>query len=311
MQGQLADYDPIKSLWEGVIPERVPEVANLLDQHKVQFRALEDQHGFVLHAGAYGAIQYTTRSLRQLWLFGYGGMLSLHCYSSFVTLLRHLGQEFRISEIDSIHGQEEAWQILSRLMGAIEELKEAYGEADFNWPETIPDPMNGKPADNERALVFDLTCVAATYITLHELKHVIFWSEGNAPADPWQEESACDAFAQEMILGRIETYCEQSGFPEEQVKTKRAMGIALALMYLLFVTPRQRVLGSETHPPLYARWHGVISDIDLEEDGYFWLYFSSMAISMLRFKGVEVPPIPFVSCQDLSYQLVRLLEDGI
>jgi hypothetical protein len=196
-------------------------------------------------------------------------------------------------------------------MQAIEELKTSLGEADFVWPETIPAPQDGRSEDAERALVFDLICVAATYIILHELKHVVFQSEGNVPMDPWKEECACDAFAQEMILGQIKIYSEQSGFPEAKVKEKRAMGIALAIIFILFITPKRLVCGSVTHPSIHARWLGVIRNIDLKGDGHFWLYFSSLALSVLRYKGVDVLPIAFDSYKDLSCKLVQTLENAI
>jgi hypothetical protein len=311
MADQLTRDDPIKSLWDGVVPERADELRALLDQHTAQFRALEDHSGFILQAGAYGAIQYTDRSLRLLWLFGYGGMISLHCYSSFVVILRDNGHDLCLSDIDTISGQLEANQRFCWLMQAIEELKASLGEADFAWPETIPDPLHGRPVDTEEALVFDLTCVAATYMILHELKHVIFHSEGNAPEDPWEEEHACDAFAQEMILGKTEIYSQQSRFPEEKVREKRAMGIVLALMFFLFVTPQRFICGSETHPSIHERWLSLIRNIDLNEDGHFWLYFSSLAISMIRFKGIEVLPVSFVSYKDLTCKLVQMLENAI
>ena len=311
MADQLSDEDPIKSLWDGVLPERYHELMDLLDQHSAQFRALEDHSGFNLRAGAYRAIQYTERSLRQLCLFGYGGMISLHCYSSFIAILHESGQNLDISAMDAIPEQSEVNQTFTQLMQAIEELKTSFGEADFVWPEAIPNPLDGRPVDSEGALVFDLTCVAATYFTLHELKHVLFQSEGNAPMNPWEEEKACDAFAVEMILGQTEIYSQKSGFPEATVKEKRAMGIALALIFLLFMTPQRLVSGSATHPPIHARWFSVIRNIDLKEDGHFWLYFASLAISLLRFKGVEVLPIPFASYKDLSFKLVQMLEDAI
>jgi hypothetical protein len=311
MADQTTDEDPIKSLWEDVLPERADELAALLNQHTAQFRALEDQSGFNLQAGAYGAIQYTERSLRQLWLFGYGGMIALHCYSSIIAILRDNGRNLCISHIDAIPGQYESNQAFCRLMQSIEELRTSLGEADFVWPETIPDPQDGRPEDQERALVFDLTCVAATYISLHELKHVVFQSEGNAPTDPWEEECACDAFAQEMILDKIKIYSEQSGFPEAIVKEKRAMGIALALIFILFITPQRLVSGSATHPSIYARCHGVIRNIGSNDDGYFWLYFSSLTISVLRNKGIEMPTIAFESYKDLSCKLVQTLDNAI
>ena len=311
MGEQVGNDDPIKALFDGVIPERVAEIMTLLSQHTAQFRAVEDSDGFDLKAGGFGAIQYTPRSMRQLWLFGYGGMLSLHSYASFIAILRALGQEFRISEIDAIPGQVEIDREFSELMAKIEELKSAFGEADFVWPENIPDPQDGRPPDVESAAVYDLTCIAVTYAFLHELKHIIFQSEGNAPADNREEEHECDAFAQEIILGRISTYCEQSGFPEAKVKMKRAMGIALASVFLLFATPRHLVGGSQTHPPVHGRWRSVVDGVDLNEDCYFWLYFSSMAISMLRFKRITMPQMGFSSYRHLSHELIQALENGI
>lgn len=311
MTNQLLEMDPIKTLWDGVLPERYHELMGLLDQHSAQFRALEDDSGFCLRAGAYRKIQYTNRSFRQLWLFGYGGMMSLHCYSSFISILRESGRDLRISTIDEIPGQNEVNQAFVGLLKAIEKLKTSFGETDFIWPEAVPNPEDGKPVDSKEALVFDLTCVAATFFTLHELKHVLFQSEGNAPVDPWEEEKECDAFAQEMILGKTDIYSRESGFPEAEVKEKRAMGIALALMFLFFVTPQRRVSGSRSHPPIHARWLSVIRNIDLKEDGHFWLYFSSLSISMLRFKGAEVLTIPFASYKDLSCKLVQMLENAI
>ena len=307
----MGNDDLIKALFDGVIPERVAEVMALLNQHTAQFRAVEDRDGFNLEAGGFGAIQYTPRSLRQLWLFGYGGMLSLHRYASFVAILRDHSQEFRISEIDAIPGQVEIDREFSELMAKIEDLKSAFGEADFAWPENIPDPLDGRPSDVESAAVYDITCIAVTYAFLHELKHIMFQSEGNTPADNREEEHECDAFAKDIILGRISTYCEQSGFPETKVKTKRAMGIALASVFLLFATPRHLVGGSQTHPPVHGRWRSVVDGVDLSEDNHFWLYFSSMAISMLRFKQITVPQMKFSSYRHLSHELIRALENGI
>lgn len=307
----MANDDPIKALLDGVVPERVAEVMALLSQHTAQFRAVEDSDGFNLKAGGFGAIQYTPRSMRQLWLFGYAGMLSLHRYASLVAILRALDRDFVISEIDAIPGQAEIDRKFSKLMTTINALQSASGEADFKWPENIPDPLNGRPTDVESAAVFDLTCIATAYLLLHELKHVIFQSEKNAPADPRNEEHECDSFAQEVILGRIASYCAQSGFPKAKVQMKRAMGIALASMFLLFATPRQLVGGSQSHPAIHGRWQSVVDTIDLEGSNYFWLYFSSMAISMLRSKEIEVPRMSFDTYQDLSLQLVQALENGI
>lgn len=116
MADQLTDEDPTDRLWGDVHPERLHELSDLLDQYTDQFRPLDDQCGFSLQAGAYGTIQYTERSFHQLWLFGFGGMKSLHCCSSFICILRMKGANLCISDIDLIPGQSEANQAFTQFM---------------------------------------------------------------------------------------------------------------------------------------------------------------------------------------------------
>ena len=43
----------------------------LIDKHSAQFRLICDRDGFNIAAGPFGAIQYTYRSMQQMWLFAY------------------------------------------------------------------------------------------------------------------------------------------------------------------------------------------------------------------------------------------------
>lgn len=307
----MNEISAISKLFEGVIPERLSEVVALVDKYSAQFRLVDDKEGFNLNAGAYGVVQYTLRSMQQLWLFGYAGMLSLHSYSSYLLIIQSLNLELNLEELAKIPGQEDANLEFSRLVTSVKNLAESFGASDFLWPEGIPVPEQGRSLDAERAAVFDLTCIATAYVFLHELRHVIFSFEGDAPENPVDEEYACDSFANEFMTSKIKQYSDQSGYPEDKVKMKRAMGIALSSAFLLFATSKKHLGGSSSHPPIHGRWMATANAVDLPENDYFWLYFASIALAMCQHLQISIPPKKFINFRELCHLLINDLENGI
>ena len=116
----MSENEEIRKLLEGVVPERLDEVLSLVHDHSAQFRRLEDKRGFTLNAGAYGTIQFTQRSLQQIWLFGFSGMYALHAYSGIAVLAQSQNLLFDLSEIDTFQGQEKENQRFSNLIQHIE-----------------------------------------------------------------------------------------------------------------------------------------------------------------------------------------------
>ncbi len=301
----------LQKLFEGVIPERIEEIMSLITKYSAQFRQTCDRDGFYMVGGPFGAIQYTNRSMQQLWLFGYTGLLSMHCYTTFIVLLKSSGVELDMEKVKKIYGQEKAEKDFSILLDKIREINGAASEGDYIWPKDIPTPEQGRQADEERALVFDLSCIAAAYVFLHELKHAMFSTDGDAPTNPIEEELACDAFAKEIMTARIAQYSEQSGYPEDKVKMKRFMGIALASAFLLFATERSRLSGSDTHPAIHERWLCTVGDLDLPTNDYFWLYFASLALSIFQTVGVPIPNKKVESFRSLCLDLIEDLRKSI
>ena len=301
----------IQKLFEGVVPERLDEVLDLIKAHSAQFRRIGDKPGFNLDAGAFGAIQFTQRSLEQLWLFGFSGIFALHCYSGIAVLAKCYGLNFNLDEIDSLPDQKEADDQFSKLIDTVEHLKNAESEYDFTWPHGIPKPEDGKPRNIEQAAIFDLVLMATAYVFLHELKHVIFEAEGNAPEDPTEEEMQCDAFASDMMLGQIKKYSESSGYPENKVRMKRSIGIALGSTFLAVATPTVNLSGTKSHPPVHKRWSATLGSIQLEENDFYWLYFASLAIALLKHKQIDFPSQTLISFRQLAMSAIEALENGI
>jgi hypothetical protein len=277
----------------------------------VQFRLIGDREGFNIIAGPFGTVQYTHRSMQQLWLFGYAGLLSLHCYATLIAFIKSSGVELDIEKVKRLTGQKEAEEEFAKLLSKIREINNALGEADVTWPSDIPKPEQGRQADDELSAVFDLSCMAAAYVFLHELRHVMFLADSNEPEKRMEEEFACDAFAKDMMISQIRLYSEQSGYPEDKVTMKRAMGIILASSFMFFATGRRNWTGSSTHPPVHYRWLCTVSDLDLPENDYFWLYFSSLSIALLQYFRISVSPRKVESFKALFFHLTEDLENGI
>ena len=164
--------DAIQKLFEGVIPERLEEVMELIEINSAQFRLICDREGFNIDGGSFGIVQYTHRSMQQLWLFGYAGLLSLHCYATFIALIQSSGLKLDMEKLKQIPTQAFFDENFMNLLHKIKELNKAGAEGDFKWPEDIPQPEHGRPVDEERAAVFDLLCMAAD-ILLNHLKILV------------------------------------------------------------------------------------------------------------------------------------------
>lgn len=306
----MSDSYEVKKLFEGVIPERLSEAFSLMEKHGIQFRVIDDVEGFRV-SGVYGAVQYTKRAMHQLWLFGYAGMQSLHCYSSYLLIVQSLGLQISIDEIEKIPGQAEANKKFTAFADSVRNLNQSYSAADFQWQENVPSPDDGKSSGVEPSAVFDLTCMATAYIFLHEMKHALFYMEGNQPHNIVDEEVECDRFAREMMLSKISEYSRASGYPADKVEMKRAMGIALASAFMLLTTARDKITNSDTHPPVHSRWRATTNDISLPDNDYYWLYFASLALAMLRYLKIEISERSFSSYKELCMSLIKDLENGI
>ncbi|WP_140919317.1 phage exclusion protein Lit family protein [Limnobaculum xujianqingii] len=307
----MNENQALEKLFEGVVPERLSEVLCLVEEHSAQFRRVGDRSGFNLDAGAYGAIQFTQRSLEQMWLFGFASLYSLHCYSAVIELAWRHSLKFDFEEIIALPDLKGKYECFSRIIKSIEQLNNVESENDFVWPAIIPKPEEGKPKDTEQAAMFDLILMASAYIFLHELKHVIFQAVGNAPQDPHEEEMACDSFASHMMLSKIDDYSIMSGFPSDKVRMKRSVGIALGNVFLAVVTPKHNLGGTITHPPIHKRWLVTLGGIDLEENDDYWLYFASLAIALIKYKEIDFPAQTVTSYKQLAISVINVLEKGI
>lgn len=301
----------VRKLFVGVVPERALEIDSIMKIYGAQFRLIGDREGFNLDAGGFSAIQYASRSTRQMWLFGYAGREALHCYGSSIVLRKSWGNTLDINEINKMPDQAREDDAFKAILDSVKKLNTAFHEDDFEWPSDIPEPEKGRPSDAERAAVYDLTCMAIAYVFLHELKHVMFHADGNAPEDARDEEYQCDQFAKDMLISKVDQYAATNGYPEEKVRMKRMMGIALASAFILFETGKGQLAGSGSHPPINRRLLATLKDVNLLDDDWFWLYFSSLSLALLKYYSIAIEPKVVKNYKSLCLDLIPDLENGI
>lgn len=296
--------DEIILLLGGVIPEREAEMREYLKKYAPYFTRCDDRPGFVMEAGAFGMLRFTQRTMHQMWILGFAAKQALHSFSAIIAILRMYIGKLDTHELDEISDQSIGQSKYEELINSVYKLAEVDNPETYSWPSEVPKPENRKPTDPEGAATFDLICMSGAYVFLHELKHIAFYIDNNAPSNPHEEEIQCDLFAKDMMLGELESYSKQSGYDLARLKSKRAMSISLALFFMLVITPLQLWSGTETHPSIETRIKSMVDELAIPDDDILWLYMSSLFLSHLRYFRKEPLVIDFKTLKELTMSLI-------
>lgn len=298
----------IKLLLGGVIPERANEMKEYLDTYTPYFARCDDRTGFIAEGGAYGILKFTQRTMHQMWLLGFAANLALHSYSTALTIFRMYGGVLDTKFFKQVPDQDQEEEKYKDIVDSAYELGRVESTSEFHWPRSVPLPENRKPSDIEGSATFDLICMSGAYVFLHEMRHIKFSIDGNAPEDPHEEEHECDLFAKDMMLSNLAEYSEQSGYALNRLKTKRAIAIVLGLFYMLVITPIASWGGTETHPSIKSRIESLVRDLDIHADDILWIYMSSLFLSHLQYVGKGEMSFEFNSMKELALTLVNRIE---
>lgn len=286
----------IKLLLGGVIPEREGEMKEYLNKYTPYFTRCDDRPGFFVEGGAFGILRFTQRTMHLMWILGFAAKQALHSFSAIIVILRMNSGKLDTKEFIRVPDQPNRERKYQELIESVYKLAGVSNPESYLWQSEVPLPENGNPTDLEGAATFDLICMSGAYVFLHEMKHIAFVIENNAPDDRHREELECDLFAEEMMLGNLESYSRQSGYDLAGLKSKRAMSITLALFYMLVITPIDSWSGTETHPSIKTRISSMVDRLSIPDDDTLWLYMSSLFLSHLRYLRVEPLVIEPESC---------------
>jgi hypothetical protein len=292
----------IRNVIVASVPERTEELSAMWDAYSPVFRLTEDRPGFRMQASPYG-ILFTTRTMHVIWLLGFAAWKAVYSYGA-VFLVSRVDGEFDASKWIDLPDQRAADASFDEIMDGIKRLLAVEQLDDYVEPLGVPEAHLGKPKDDEGSVVFDLNCMAAAYVFLHEIRHIQLKKDKPDFCDTINEELECDRFAQATLTGRLEEFVRQSDQPLGLVRTKRAMSIALASFLLLVVTPESAWGTSRSHPSVSKRMFQLAQDLSLPDNDTFWNYLSCLILSQLRYRQAMPAPISISSERDLCLKLI-------
>ncbi|WP_244659389.1 phage exclusion protein Lit family protein [Bradyrhizobium guangdongense] len=227
---------------------------------------------------------------------------ALDAYAGVIWLLRRDGRDFDPAFVSTLHGQAAADAAFDRALGHVHDMLAAASAADFDWPADVPAPGQ-TITDRNQAAARDFAYIAGAYVLLHELGH-------RRLADcrieyALREERLCDAYARGILLDGTETYAASQGYPEEMVRAKRLLGILLAKLLIITLTPRDRWTVSPDHEPVRRRLFRVLRYAKEPLPIWFWDTAAAMLAAFARHHGVLNVAIPFRSSRELAFAICR------
>jgi hypothetical protein len=299
-------FRAIDRLIAAVAPERRDDLNRLWHRYCPEFVLSPDRRGFVIEAGAFGAVIYTNRTLLQIWLLGFAAWRAVEAYAGIIRTCAAKGLLFDPPSVAALPGQSAVNATFDRTLSSAARLRQSENLAFFTWPADVPPPGTESFSVPDKA-AHDLICIATAYAFLHELKHVAFANDGDAPTDPVAEEIACDRFAREFLLSGASAFAAQIGKPVDEVLAKRVAGIALAAFVVFEETPPESWGGSGSHPSVAERLKDVFATVAIPPTAYPWNIGAALVLAKLGASGRPTPQLTFPDEKALFEQLVSLL----
>lgn len=280
--------DAIKQLILASAPEREKDFIKFWNTYNPRIVFTGDKRGFTLEAGAYGSVLFDHKTMCHLWLIGFSAQYALAAYSYFLSTSQLAQIPFSPILPSLKIGFDVVAQTSRNIIEEVQQLTDIDNIDLFNWPDAVPEPDLGKPEDVNGSMVFDLLCMAAGYVFLHELCHVKNNISGKI-IDPIEEEYQCDKFALEFLLSQIEIFASKTGWDKTLLYTKRAMGYAILTSLYLVMTPIKKwVTPSTNHPPVIERIKLFVKYIDGKVGEQFWTYYSCILLAIISKTNINI-----------------------
>jgi len=308
MKGQEMDVSiAVDSLFSGVVPERIKELKVMWGEQEERVRLLATPR-FLLQQ-LYGTVQVSEVALREIWLTGYAAWRAIQAYNGRLALSAVYSAPLDLAAWHAAPAQAEKDAGFDQLFDKIVELGKVGSMDGFDWPSGVPYPEAGlKIDDPEQKGTFDLVCMAGGYVFAHEVRHSIFEQSENRPENIIDEERACDRWALSLMLDKVEDHANENSWAPSDVRAKRILGVIIANLTILTLTPRTSWDALSDHPPVRERLRLVLDAATDPVPDWFWISVTSMLLAFARKLGVSIRPQPLPSTfRSLSYDICELM----
>ncbi len=149
--------------------------------------------------------------------------------------------------------------------------------------------------DIERAYK-ERRAVAQTLIEADDARH----------NDLREEELACDVWAREFMIAKLENYADRHGHEYQQVLCKRSMGLVLAALILHVITPFWAHGGNEAYFSVGDRLRTILDNTPLPDDDHFWIFASSVLVGIFQQENLPIIA-PSMAPKELAKHLLSEL----
>jgi hypothetical protein len=288
-------------------PERQDELKRFWAQYDPEFVIKADCAAIAFSAGR-KRITTTHQTLTHDWLIAFASWKAFRAYGPIVLAALISNLPLNPGFLDADAGLPPEEDKLDELLYTARELARAHNVEDVPWPENVPTPQaDGSNLNSEDHATFDLLCIATAASFLHEIRHVRFRQDKDAPAHGPNEETACDEAARQFLTERAADYARDTNQDLIWVICKRAMGLAIAAYIIHMQTPPDERGGTTTHPSSRKRFEELAAKVSAPEDSDFWIFFASLLISILRRDRKFTVTVPFRSPKELAEKLLGMI----
>lgn len=298
---QLIDRAIVERVILAAAPERADEVRAIWEKFDPLFVLLPDRAGITLQARG-RRIEFDDKTMAAFWLLGFAAWKIFVCHSPHLVLSLASGRPINATIFGKDDGLAAAEEAFESLLYTLRGILQASSLDDVSWPSDVPRPQADKTGLTiDQQATFDLLMIAAAYAFLHEIRHLIFAKDPDRPSAP-DEEIACDTYARDFLLDKIDEYAARSQQCPDKVLMKRAMGAALGAFMVQEVTAREVKAGTSEYPPFADRLDVLIGQVQNKANDDFWIFAGALLLATLRRldRAVDIPPEPLdVMCRRL------------
>lgn len=279
---QPSDRKAIEHLILGAAPERHLDLDKIWKKYDPIFWCMEDTVGFKLEAKGKN-VNFQHKTTEIFWILGFAAWNAVilhvpHIYAHLLT-----GARLDKSLLEQDQGLSEAEAAFENLLYCIQCAQRVVSVAEMEWPAGVPELTNDRSSlEHEMQATYDLILIALAYAFLHEIRHVMYYVDGDAPAKQADEELECDKFARNFIMAKAADYADNGDVPVEKILGKRAAGVTLGAFVVYEISDDSIRAGGYLYPPIADRIDALVNQNNLPESSILWDYAATLLVGIVR-----------------------------